>query len=106
MKNSCMNKMRMYSRTIAGDQEILAIGKYRGKEITQAEKYILRLTIDEKTTLNKIIQGTEFVLDILEKKNPADAIKVIKENKDIPEHMTDYLNLDILPLLEKAMNQN
>ena len=34
MKNSCMNKMRMYARTIAGDQEILAIGKYRGKEIT------------------------------------------------------------------------
>ena len=100
-----MNRMKMYSRTIPGDQKILASGKYRDKEISEAEKYALLLTIDEKTTLNKIIEGTEFVLDILEKKNPADAIKVIKENKDIPEHMTDYLNLDILPLLEKAINQ-
>ena len=100
-----MNRMKMYSRTIPGDQKILASGKYRDKEISEAEKYALLLTIDEKTTLNKIIEGTEFVLDILEMKNPADAIKMIKGNKDIPEHMTDYLNLDILPLLEKAMNQ-
>ena len=62
-----MNRMRLYSRTIPGDQKILASGKYRGKDFSLAEKYALMLTIDEKTTLNKIIEGTEFVLDILEK---------------------------------------
>ena len=53
-------------------------------------------------TLNKIIESTELILDILTKKH-AEAIKIIKENKDIPEHMHDYFNLDILPLLEKAI---
>ena len=60
------------------------------------------LTIDDKMTLNKIIEGTELVLDIFSKKH-AEAIKIIKENKDIPEHMHDYLNLDILPMIEKAI---
>ena len=53
-------------------------------------------------TLNKIIESTELILDILTKKH-AEAIKIIKENKDIPEHMHDYFNLDILPLIEKAI---
>ena len=63
------------------------------------------MTADEKTTLTKIIEGTELVLELLARSDRAEAIKVIKENKKLPGHMTDYLNKDILPLLEKEINQ-
>ena len=57
------------------------------------------MTIDEKTSLTKLIEGTELVLELLARTDRAEAIKIIKNNKELPEHMTDYLNKDLLPLL-------
>lgn len=76
-----------------------------GKVLSETAKNALKLTIDEKMTLHRILEATEKVSDILSMSNPDNAVKAIKDDTKLPEHIKEYLNNDILPLLEKVSNK-
>ena len=102
----CNAKLREYPRTIQGDRDLLKSGSFMGKELTQAARNALHMTIEEKVTLHRLIEATELISDILAMDKPEDAVKKIREDKDIPGHLLQYLYLDLLPLLDKEVEQN
>ena len=93
------NKLSEYPRTLEGDKDAL---EHDIDELTQSQIFGLQITIEEKENLHLILDPLPKIIDCLTMKH-ADAIKAIKENKELPNHAKWYVNDVLIPLLESEI---